>query len=166
MPYFAIEDSKAGMDLRKSVATAPAGTYRLLQDGHITPGAEIEKRSEFIKWGVLPAGSLGLCALNGWPYTHVVSNAHPPGTIIAVSNGPSQIYIAAPGGVTLTEMVSYDVANGEIYAVFSGSNGLYYHYYNGIHGPTRPLPVQVRRSAYCYFVRFYKSKMYALQTAI
>ena len=49
MAYFAIEDSKAGMDLRKSVATAPAGTYRLLQDGHITPGAEIEKRSEFVK---------------------------------------------------------------------------------------------------------------------
>ena len=45
MAYFAIEDSKAGMDLRKSVATAPAGTYRLLQDGHITPGAEIKERS-------------------------------------------------------------------------------------------------------------------------
>ena len=157
MAYFAIEDSKAGMDLRKSVATAPAGTYRLLQDGHITPGAEIEKRSEFVKWGVLPAGSIGLCALNGWTYTHVVSNAHPPGTIIAVTTGPSQIYIAAPAGVTLTEMSSYDVANGEIYAVFSGNNGLYYRYYNGL----QVTDANVWGTGFS-FVRFYKTKMYAV----
>jgi hypothetical protein len=157
MAYFAIEDSKAGMDMRKSVATAPAGTYRLLQDAHITPGAEIEKRSEFVRWGVLPAGSIGLCALNGWPYTHVVSGAHPPGTIIAVTTGPSQIYIAAPAGVTLTEMVSYDVANGEIYAVFSGSNGAYYHYFNGI----QVTDSDINASGYS-FVRFYKTKMYAV----
>jgi hypothetical protein len=160
MPYFAIEDSKAGMDMRKSVATAPAGTYRLLQDGHITPGAEVEKRSEFVKWGVLPAGSIGLCALNGWPYTHVVSSAHPPGTIIPVSNGPSQIYIAAPGGVTLTDMASYDVANGELYAVFSGSDGRFYHYYNGVAIAAVTDP-EVNLAAYG-FVRFYKTKMYAV----
>jgi hypothetical protein len=157
MAYFAIEDSKAGMDLRKSVATAPAGTYRLLQDGHITPGAEIEKRSEFVKWGVLPAGSIGLCALNGWPYTHVVSGAHPPGTIINVTTGPSQIYIAAPAGVTLTEMVSYDVANAQIYAVFSGNNGLNYHYFGGL----QVTDATIWAGGYS-FVRFYKTKMYAV----
>ena len=164
MPYFAIEDSKAGMDLRKSVATAPAGTYRLLQDAHITPGAEIQKRSEFVPWGVLPANAIGLCALNGWPWSHVVNNSIAAGTITNNTNGPSTINIHSPAGVTLTEMASYDVANGMLYAVFSGSNGLYYHYYNGIAVPaTAANGVAQSFLTGCSFVRFYKTKMYALQ---
>ena len=94
--------------------------------------------------------------MNRWPYTHVVSNAHPPGTIIPVTTGPSQIYIAPPGGVTLTEMVSYDVANAEIYAVFQGNNGAFYHYYNGIQVTDANI-----QGGYS-FVRFYKTKMYAV----
>jgi hypothetical protein len=156
MAYFAIEDSKAGMDLRKSVATAPAGTYRLLQDGHITPGAEIEKRSEFVKWAVLPPGALGLCALNGWPWTHVVSSTVAAGTIVHNTNGPSYIYIAPPTtGATLVNMVSYDVANGQLYAVFQGALGSYYHYYNGI-------AITDTNALSCSFVRFYKTKMYGV----
>ena len=40
--YYEIADFKEGMDLRKSVLTAPAGTLRLLQNAHITPGGEID----------------------------------------------------------------------------------------------------------------------------
>jgi hypothetical protein len=155
MAYFAIEDSKAGMDLRKSVATAPAGTYRLLQDGHITPGAEIEKRPQFLVWGPIPTNALGLCALNGWPYTHVVDAGLPPGTVVNNTDRPSYVYITPPAGVTLTDMVSYDIANAQIYAVFLGDDGAYYHYYDGIAVAdvlTRPIS----------FVRFYKTKMYGV----
>lgn len=154
MAYFAIEDSKAGMDLRKSVATAPAGTYRLLQDAHITPGAEIEKRNMFQPWIQLPAGALGLCALNGWPYAHVPDGTRPPGTVYQPpQGGPFIITIQPPVG--LTDLVSYDVANGEIYAVFVGVDGQYYHFYQGIlvtDANTRALS----------FVRFYKTKMYGV----
>lgn len=154
MAYFAIEDSKAGMDLRKCVASAPAGTYRLLQDAHITPGAEIEKRSQFIPWAVLPPGALGLCALDGWPWTHVVSQSVPGGTIVNNTNGPSYMYINPPGE-GLTEMVSYDIANGNLYAVFQSPSGLYYHYYQG-------LPVLEANALSMSFVRFYKTKMYGV----
>ena len=160
MPYFAIEDSKAGMDLRKSVATAPAGTYRLLQDAHITPGAEIQKRSQFVPWGVLPAGAIGLCALNGWPWSHVVNNSAPPGTITNNTNGPSTITIHSPAGVTLTDMASYDIANGQLYAVFSGSDGHFWHYYNG-QLLAANTDSAVALNGYSY-VRFYKTKMYAV----
>jgi hypothetical protein len=157
MAYFAIEDSKAGMDLRKSVATAPAGTYRLLQDGHITPGAEIEKRSEFITWGPIPNFALGLCALNGWPWTHLVDGGVPPGTQVNNTDRPSYIYITPPPGVTLLDMVSYDVANGFLYAVFQGNNGAFYHYYNG-----QQVTDTVMWGSGYSFVRFYKTKMYAV----
>jgi hypothetical protein len=160
MAYFAIEDSKAGMDLRKSVATAPAGTYRLLQDGHITPGAEIEKRSEFVPWGVIPPNALGLCALNGWPWTHVVDSGVPPGTQVPNGGGPSFIYITPPPGVSLVEMASYDVASAQLYAVFQGNDGRYYHYYNGIAVSANTDP-EVMLVGYS-FVRFYKTKMYAV----
>src|SRR5262252_4583856 len=72
--YYEIADFKAGMDVRKSALTAPPGTMRLLQNAHITPGGEIEKRSAFVFWTNAPAGSLGLAAVNGQPYTHVVSD--------------------------------------------------------------------------------------------
>ena len=82
--YYEIADFKQGMDLRKSALTAPAGTMRLLQNAHITPGGEIEKRSAFNYWVDAPAGSLGLSAANGQPYTHLVSHA----LTASVSFGP------------------------------------------------------------------------------
>lgn len=152
------------MDLRKSVATAPAGTYRLLQDAHITPGAEIEKRSEFVPWGGMPSDALGLCALNGWPWTHRVNGSFPPGMQVPQTDGPSWMFITPPPyPVTLTDMVSYDVANGQLYAVFSGSDGNFYHYFNGYAVPTSVFTgIDQSFIQNCTFVRFYKTKMYAL----
>ena len=48
MPYFTITDFAAGLDLRRSSLTAPAGTLRTLINAHITPGGEIEKRMAFV----------------------------------------------------------------------------------------------------------------------
>lgn len=152
--YYEIADFKAGMDVRKSALTAPAGTMRLLQNAHITPGGEIEKRSVFQYWCDAPAGSVGLQAVNGQPYTHLPngSNVAPGGGNVGV------IGIVPPSGQTLYQQATFDVYNGQIYAIFWGtpSNGIY-HYYNGVAvvGPSTPTPRGV-------YIRTYKEKMYGL----
>ena len=69
--YYEIANFQAGMDLRKSALTAPAGTLRLLQNAHITQGGEIEKRSAFKFWCDAPAGSFGLISIDAQVYMHV-----------------------------------------------------------------------------------------------
>ena len=62
MPYFLIENFKSGLDVRKSVLTAPAGTLTRLVNAAITPGGEIKKRKAFVKVADL-TGTFGLAAL-------------------------------------------------------------------------------------------------------
>src|SRR4051812_4545337 len=68
MPYFTITDFAAGMDVRRVSLTAPAGTLRVLRNGHITPGGEIEKRASFGLVKTLPATTRGLVSCNGRLY--------------------------------------------------------------------------------------------------
>ena len=151
--YYEIANFQAGMDLRKSALTAPAGTLRLLQNAHITQGGEIEKRDAFQYWCNAPAGSLGLVSVNNLVYTHLPDGSagvitQPTDTAIGV------IHIAQPPGDTLLAMYSFDVFNGEIYAVFVGSVA-WWHYYNGV------LVTQAENKG--TFVRTYKEKMYGVQ---
>jgi hypothetical protein len=143
------------MDLRKSSLTAPAGTMRLLSNAHITPGGEIEKRSVFQYWCDAPAGSLGLCAVNGQPYTHL-----PGGSNVAPDTGNIGVIgitPPSPGG-PLTVQANFDVYNGMVYAVFWGTPGGVYHYYNGVAVPGASSPSQARGT----YIRTYKEKMYGL----
>ena len=122
--YYEIANFQAGMDLRKSPLTAPAGTLRMLQNAHITQGGEIEKREAFQYWCNAPAGSMGLCTdNNGNIYTHLPSGT--PGVIdppTATSIGV--IHIAQPPGDTLIYQLDHDVFNGQIYAVFQSTTQL------------------------------------------
>jgi hypothetical protein len=154
--YYEISDFKTGMDLRKNVMTAPAGTLRLLQNAHITPGGEIEKRSSFIPWCAVSGSSLGLAALNSQVY--VFQPAGGVGTTPPTANNAGVINVVPPGGVSLTQLVSFDAFNGQLYAVFAGSDGNYYHYFNGVQVPA---PYSPGNSA-GYYVRTYKEKMYSL----
>lgn len=65
MPYYTISDFAAGLDLRRSILTAPAGTLRVLRNCHITPGGEIEKRYAFVKIADVDPASKGLVEVNG-----------------------------------------------------------------------------------------------------
>jgi hypothetical protein len=96
--YYEIANFQAGMDLRKSALTAPAGTLRLLQNAHITQGGEIEKRSQFSYWCTAPAGSIGICAIDEKVYTHLVDIAN-AGTITEPTDTSiGVIHIAPPQG--------------------------------------------------------------------
>jgi hypothetical protein len=69
VPYFTITDFAAGLDLRRSSLTAPAGTLRTLTNAHVTPGGEIEKRFAFHNFKTVPANTKGLVSVNQKLYT-------------------------------------------------------------------------------------------------
>ncbi len=121
--YYEIANFQAGMDLRKSPLTAPAGTLRLLQNAHITQGGEVEKRDAFVYWCDAPAGSLGLCTdNNGNVYTHVISGT--PGVITPpTASSLGVIHIGLPRSdiqitaiITGTSMVVSAISGGTLVA--------------------------------------------------
>lgn len=130
MPVYQIQDFKSGLDLRKSYATAPAGSLRTLRNCVISAGAEIEKRTMFLPFGPAPAGSFGVVSRNG--------------EIFVVMEGPSDIISGIPGTpgtntpgiislpfpVAMIELADWDLFNGEFYIVMAGSDDVYYHFYN------------------------------------
>jgi hypothetical protein len=151
--YYEIANFQAGIDVRKSALTASPGTLRMLQNAHITPGGEIEKRSMFALWCPTPAGSLGVCSVNDQAYVFVQrgsSGIQPP-----TANAIGIIYIVPPAGVTLQYMGSWDVYNGLIFATFAGNDGAWHCYYNGVYVPGA--------TNLCAFAcRTYKQKMYGV----
>lgn len=54
MPAELIEDFRHGLDARKFKLNSPAGTLTTLQNAHITPGGEAEKRKAFTAPALLP----------------------------------------------------------------------------------------------------------------
>lgn len=54
-----IEDFRHGLDTRRFMLNSPAGTLTTLQNAHITPGGEIEKRKAFVPYS-LPSNCFGL----------------------------------------------------------------------------------------------------------
>lgn len=47
MPYYLIDDFSKGMDTRRNVASGPAGSLRLIENGFVNRGGEIERRMVF-----------------------------------------------------------------------------------------------------------------------
>jgi len=161
--YYEIANFQNGIDTRKDLMTAPAGTMRTLQNCHITPGGEIEKRSAFVNWcnakamfGVMPAG---LCSLNNQCYA-VLTN----GTGGASINPPTStqvgwIQVTAPAGITLQQLTHWDVFEGKMFLVFLGyvaatSSYGSYAYYDGNYVS--------QADGRCLACRTYKEKMYGL----
>jgi hypothetical protein len=136
----------------------------VISDGNTTtPGAgTILKVSGVTPAGVLPVGT---------PLIGTVAEIQPGTVITAVGtvdsggNGTYTVNISqlsypsgAPGapvsGVTLQYQLDFDTFNGVIYAVFQGSDGNNYHYYNGIQ--------VVQATGKGYNIRTYKEKMYGV----
>ena len=151
MPVYQIQDFKSGLDLRKSYATAPAGSLRTLRNCVVSAGAEIEKRTSFLFWSAAPPGSMGCLSRNG--------------EFFVVANGPSGItdwsfspnhpgVISLPFPVGMTRVADWDLFNGQFYIVMAGSDGRYYHYYNQV--------LVTDAMATASSVRTFGSKMYGV----
>jgi hypothetical protein len=126
--YLHIEDFKSGLDTRKSQYTAPPGSLRLLKNGHITRGGEIEKRKSLVSFATLPAGlTFGLHAVQNALFTFgsVEAPLGMPGTITY------QRLQHADFATALSRLLDSDNFNGKIYAITEYVDGAVYHFYNG-----------------------------------
>lgn len=92
-----LEDFKAGLDLRKSILTAHAGSLQQLDNCVVTPGGEICKRKAFVPVCSLPAGTKGLHgSVTGWGTVCLYAFG------FGVSVGTNRV-ISTAGGFTVYE---------------------------------------------------------------
>lgn len=129
MPYFAIEDFRAGMDSRRMAVLSVPGSLLSLVNGHINRGGEIEKRLAFVPQITMPAGTFGLSAVGGTLYTFgsVESVTFPTGT------PANMVYqrLQHPTGVAMAKVLQVSAFAGKPYAIAQYEDGSIYHFYNG-----------------------------------
>jgi hypothetical protein len=147
MPYYTITDFAAGLDLRRSSLTAPAGTLRALTNAHITPGGEIEKRFAFVKFAEVDPATKGLVAVNQKLYTFGTGGPDVVEPADHWSVGTLKLDVP-----TLFEIVDYDLFDNKVFAVvWKDAAGNVARLYDGVQVP----------DATGFYVRTYKTKMYA-----
>lgn len=129
MPYFAIEDFRAGMDSRRMAVLSVPGSLLSLVNGHINRGGEIEKRLAFVPQITMPAGTFGLSAVGGTLYTFgsAASVTFPAGT------PANMVYqqLAHPTGVAMAKIIHTSAFAGKTYVIAQYADGSIYHFYNG-----------------------------------
>jgi hypothetical protein len=128
MPAYQIQDFKAGLDLRKSYVTAPAGSLITLRNAIVTAGAEIEKRTAFIPFASVGiSGTIGLLSRNGFIY---VIEFGAPSIYVPPDVNTLGVITLAPVPAGVSRVADWDLFNGQFYIVLAGNDGKYYHYYN------------------------------------
>ncbi len=170
MPYLAIDDYKSGLDARKSVLTAPAGSLTKLINAAVTPGGEIEKRKAFVKVADL-TGTTGLASIGNKvvAFTNAAKTAPDLGMTTA-----SLEYHTLPNFNPAAKMTDYEIFDGSIYAVFydpsapsAASKNPHYYFDNATttgndgYTPAKAY-VQTEGSGKGYYIRSFQSKMYAV----
>lgn len=153
MPYFTITDFAAGLDLRRSELTAPAGTLRAMTNCHVTPGGEIEKRMAFVPFWECDPSTRGLVEVNQKLYTFGPNGPYktePP-------SGTWSIGILGQQTPTIHEIIDYDLFDNRVFTIlWKDGIGTVGRYYDGADLP-------LARGFYC---RTYKNKMYTVEGSI
>jgi hypothetical protein len=131
MPYILVEDFRGGLDRRRMNVTAAPGTLVELKNAHITRGGEIEKRPAFVEIVQLPSNTIGLAAAAGQIYTF---GSDAENSVTFAADTPSNVtyvQLQHPSGEELTDVLSVDFYNGQLYAAAQFADGRIYHYFNG-----------------------------------
>lgn len=131
MPYFLVSDFKGGLDVRKSPWTAEAGTLQVFTDGHITRGAEIEKRKSFANVGSLLSATKSLVAsrtASGRGLVVFGSAPQPAGLPAGVTYQRLQ---HPDGNVEMVDIAAVTLFDGFPYVAANFADGTQWHYYNG-----------------------------------
>ena len=152
MPYLQIDDFAAGIDLRKSAITAPAGTLRILKNATITAGGEIEKRKTATSVGALTAGKTHGLAFRGGNL--VVFGTLPPADAGALPAYVEYIRLNVADSETIVRVMDTQTYGASIYVVAKFTDGSVRHFYDGVLIPAS----QVVGTN----VRAHQKKMYAI----
>lgn len=132
MPYFEIQDFRAGMDTRRMAVLSVSGSLLNLVNGHINRGGEIEKRLAFVEQVTLPANTFGLAAVGGTLYTF---GSVAPGTITFPAGSPANLVyqqLSHPSGAAMAKVIQVSAFSGLPYVVAQYDDGAVYHFYNGV----------------------------------
>jgi len=152
MAYFAISNFAAGLELRRSSLTAPAGTLRSLKNLHLTPGGEIEKRFAFQKFATADPTTKGLVEVNQKLY---VFGTGGPGVI-----EPTDIWDVGTlklDANTIEEIIDYDLFDNKVFSIIATDTaGTVLRFYDGVQVP----------NANGLFCRTYKTKMMTVAGSI
>src|SRR4051812_6863439 len=132
MAYYLVENFAAGMDVRKSTVTAPAGTLRLLKDAVVNPGGEVTKRAAFVNFAPAPVASVGLLRKGDFLYALLAGGVTVPPTDTTVG---ALALAGLPGGVTIAEVLDYAQYSNKLYTIVRGSDGIVYHHFDGVYVP-------------------------------
>lgn len=153
MPYFTITDFAAGLDLRRSALTAPAGTLRKLLNCHVTPGGEIEKRFAFVKFWTADVYSQGIIELQGKLYTFV-----PGGTTTTDPANTWSVGTMQLNCTKINKILDYDFFDRKVFVIAYVDDNLTTpkHFYNGA-------IVAGAQGKYC---RTYKNKIFAVDRGL
>ena len=151
MPYFTITDFAAGLDLRRSELTAPAGTMRSMLNAHVTPGGEIEKRMAFVPFWECSAQSKGLVEVNRKLYTFGPNGPYktePP-------DGTWSVGVLGQQCTSIYEIIDYDLFDNKVFVILwtaGPPTNTVMRFYDGIDLP----------AAKGFYCRTYKTKMYTV----
>jgi hypothetical protein len=163
--YYEIKDFAAGMDLRKSPITAPAGTLRTLTNAHVTAGGEIEKRSAFVHRGDATPGSFGLVSIGGLVYTLSNGGGFIGAGGIDTSGGAIQVgNIPLPIG-GFTDLFDWDLYGGRLYVTASTTAGAHAHFFQNPGGPSAAMVLigpDGTNPSYATAFRTYKTKIHGV----
>ena len=145
-----VKEFVGGVDARRLPETTPGGALILGRDGHITRGGEFEQRAAFVKFAELPAGTKGLSATatSLYVFGEAVAPAMPAGVLYQ--------RLQPPAAETMTELLSYTLFKGKIFASARFSTGLAYNFYDGVRVTDWPA------SPFATFVRTVAAKVYGV----
>lgn len=128
MAYLIIEDFKGGLDVRKSVFTAPPGSLRELKNAHLTRGGEIEKRKAMVEFAALPADEThGLYAINGTLYVFGTN-----GSVVVPAGVTYQRLVTTVPNLLIERIWSVTSFRGRPYVLAEFNNGSRHHFYDGV----------------------------------
>ena len=128
MAYFAVEDFKAGLDVRRSPFTSVAGTLQHLSNAHITRGGDIERRKAFIDKGDLASGNTFDLAADTDGKVVFGSAAAPEGELPA---GVRYQRLQSPTGAAMSGIQVACRYGGKLYVVANYADGSQWHFYDG-----------------------------------
>jgi hypothetical protein len=128
MAYVVVEDFRLGLDTRRSLLVAPAGSLQRCQNAHINRGGEIEKRKALVAKYALPVGTFGLATTGAGVF--VFGSGSSP---VGLPAGVTYQQLAHPSGSSrvMTEILDVTVFDGKVFAIAKYDNGNIFPFYNG-----------------------------------
>lgn len=152
MTELIIDDFKLGLDVRRSILTATPGSLQVLDNCHINPGGEIEKRAAIVPVTNLPSGTYGVIGTDGG--LHVFGFAAP--MTIDPGQCPFPIYYHQLqwDNKPFERIVDIEVFQGQFLVCAKNTDGSYSNWWNGVpvYDGINPGPGS--------YVRVWQQKMY------